>query len=202
MILLVSACDSFKGPEENTLGHAPEDEVNVLISNTIIKVDFKLDDNLSFITSGTILCKVDKIKTREELISYYKTLTPSFLAGYSSIFDFNHYDFAKVEYLLAQECFQDNCSSQTRRDVLISAVDKQKHKFGIPYVTPSLTRRTGTFLIAVILLKENDNSFVQSLLNNVDLQRTLLCLNNDIWMDDETFNNSLIQYAENFLIKE
>jgi hypothetical protein len=192
------ACQS--NDDAGQLYHSPKGEVGVTISNTIIKVDFSLDENMrSVITSEIGRHKIEYIKTREELLYFYKTLRPYFQPGYSSLGDDNDYVFAKVEYLLAQECFQDECSSQTRRDVLETVVDMQKHKFGVAYVSPSFTRRTGTFLIAVILLKEGDNSFAQALISNVELQKTLICLNNNTWMDEEKFNILLIQYAETFL---
>ncbi len=186
-----------------TLSHSPTDEISITISNAEIKVDFNLDENMrDVIASEAGQNKIDNIKTREELIEYYRTLLPCFQPGYSSMSDDNHYVFAKVEYLLAQECFQNDCSSLARRNVLENAVDKQKNKFETQYIAPSFTRRTGTFLIAVILLKEEDDSFIQALINNVDFQKVLLCLNHNTWMDAEEVNNKLIQYAENFLAKK
>ena len=200
IISSLTACKSYVDTEGKILSHRPTEEVNVVISNTSIKVDFSLDEIMRrVITSETGQHKIDSIKTLEELAGYYVTLSPYFQPGYSSLSDDNHYVFAKVEYLLAQECFQDDCKSLARRDILKTAVDKQKRKFGVPNSDPSYTRRTGTFLIAVILIKEGDDSFVHSLVNSADLQKTLLCLNNNIWMDEEEFNNLLIQYAENFL---
>ena len=199
----LSACKSLENTEGKILAHSPTEKVIVTISNFTIEVDFSLDETMRrVITSETGQHKIDSIKTREELICYYETLTPLFQPGYSSLSDDNHYVFAKVEYLLAQECFQDNCKSLTRREILEAAVDKQKHKFGVPYTAPSYTRRTGTFLIAVILIKEGDDSYIQSITNNIDLQKTLLCLNSNIWMDEEEFNDLLIQYAENFLAND
>ncbi len=202
IIPFLSGCKSLEDIGK-ILSHSPTEELNVTISNAKIKVDFSLDENMRDVIASEIGQNIiDNIKTREELIDYYKTLLPYFQPGYSSMSDDNHYVFAKVEYLLAQECFQNDCSSLVRRDVLENAVDKQKHKFGTPYIAPSFTRRTGTFLIAVILLKEKDDSFIQFLINDVDFQKVLLCLNHNTWMDGEEFNNKLIQYAENFLAKK
>jgi len=202
-IPLLSACSSLEDTEGTILAHNPTEKVIVTISNFKTEVDFSLDENMRMvITSEMGQHKIDSIKTREDLICYYKNLTPLFQPGYSSLSDDNHYIFAKVEYLLAQECFQDNCKSLTRREILEAAVEKQKHKFGVPYTAPSYTRRTGTFLIAVILIKEGDDSFIQSITNNTDLQKTLLCLNSNLWMNGEEFNDLLIQYAENFLAND
>lgn len=200
MIIFLSACKSHEHMDKTDLVYAPREEVTITTaSNKTLKVDFSQDEQMKGCINSEIgQNKIDPIKTREELINYYKALSPYFQPGYSSMSDNNHYIFAKVEYLLAQECFQDDCSSQTRKEVLKTAVDKQKHKFA-EYTAPSFTRRTGIFLIAVILVKEEDDSFVQSLSSNNELQKALLCLNHNMWMNDEEFNNLMIQYAETYL---
>jgi len=181
------------------LYHAPTREVTVKISDTTLMLDFSLDERMnSAIFSEFGENEIKKIKTREDLLSYYPTLHPLFQPGYSSMSDINEYIFTKTEYLLAQECFHDDCSSQTRKGVLRIVVGNQKKKFGVAYTSPSLTRRTGAFLIAVILVKEGDDSFIQSLKDDVDMQKTLSCLGSDIWIDEEV-NNKLIYSAEIFL---
>lgn len=201
IVSILFSCKSIQ--EGKILSHAPNEEMNVALANITIKVDFSLDDAMRGVINSEIgQNKIVNIKTREELLNYYKKLTTSFQPGYSSLSNDNEYVFSKVEYLLAQECFQDECDSDTKRNVLKTVVDKQKLKFGVAYVTPSFTRRTGAFLIAVILLTEDDNSFTQSLLNNNDMKKALLCMNNNIWMEEESYNNLLIQYAESFLAKE
>lgn len=199
-IQIISGCKSIDLNENDNLVHNPTTEVSVTISNIVIKVDFRLDENMMGVINSDIgKNKIGNIKTLNDLNNFYKTLSPSFQPGYSSRGDDNEYVFSKVEYLLAQECFQEECSSDTRRIILENAVYKQTRKFGVEWTAPSFTRRTGSFLIAIILLKEDDDSFNQSLVNSEDLQKALLCLNHDIWMDNEVFNNLLIQYAENFL---
>lgn len=200
IIAFLPACKSDNDIEAMDLAHSPTEEVSLTTtSNKTITVDFSMDEEMKgCITSEIGQNKIEHIKTREELINFYKALIPHFQPGYSSLSDDNHYVFAKAEYLLAQECFQGNCSSQTRKEVLRTAIDKQKHKFA-EYTAPSFTRRTGIFLIAVILLKEEDTAFVQSLSSNIELQNALLCLNHNRWINDEVFNNLMIQYAETFL---
>ena len=188
-------------PDDNTtlLYHEPAGEVTVKIYDTTLILGFRLDERMySAISSEFGENEINKIKTREDLISYYPTLYPSFQPGYSSMSDKNEYIFTKTEYLLAQECVHNDCSSQTRKGILKIAIGNQKKKFGVAYTSPSFTRRTGAFLIAVILVKERDESFIQSLKNDVDLQKTLLCLGTDIWIDEEV-NNKLIHSAEIFL---
>ncbi|MBK7479150.1 MAG: hypothetical protein IPI69_05035 [Bacteroidales bacterium] len=139
----LSACTSLEDPEGTVLAHNPAEKVIVTISNFKIEVDFSLDENMRMvITSEMGQHKIDSIKTREDLICYYKNLTPLFQPGYSSLSDDNDYIFAKVEYLLAQECFQDNCKSLTRREILEAAVEKQKHKFGV-LIPPFLYKKNG-----------------------------------------------------------
>lgn len=199
-LLTISGCKSINLNEDDNLAHNPTTEVSVTIFNTVIKVDFRLDENMRGVINSDIgKDKLANIKTLNDLTYFYETLSPDFLPGYSNTGDDNEYLFSKVEYLLAQECFQEECSSDIRRSILENTVYKQKGKFGVEWTTPCFTRRTGSFLIAIILLKEEDDSFSQALINSQDLQKALQCLNHDIGMDDVAFNNSLIQYAENFL---
>lgn len=194
------ACKSVEDTDGKPLTHSPQGEVAISISGQVIKVDFSLDLNMKGVIKSEISQnKTANIKTRKELISYYKTLPPYFQPGYSSLRNDNEYVFARVEYLLAQECFQDDCSSETRRDVLETVLDMQKHKYGVEYIAPFFARRTGIFLISTILIKEKDESFIQSLIDNTELRKSLTCLNNDTWMDDEEYNNLFLQFAESYL---
>lgn len=201
VVSILFSCKSIQ--EGKVLTHSPNEEVSMVFSNTTIKVDFSLDEGMSGVIASEIgQNKIVNIKTREELLNYYISLTASFQPGYSNLSNDNEYVFSKVEYILAQECFQAGCDSDTRRNVLKAVVDKQKSKFGVANVTPSYTRRTGTFLIAVILLTEADDSFIHSLIDNDNMKKALLCMNNNTWMEEEVFNDLLIQYAESFLAKE
>jgi hypothetical protein len=204
LVSIISFLVSCKSVQEGKiLTHAPNEAVSLILANTTITVDFSLDEGMSGVISSEIgQNKILNIKTLEELLNYYKSLTASFQPGYSSLSNDNEYVFSKIEYILAQECFQNTCDSYTRKNVLKAVVNKQKSKFGVANVTPSYTRRTGAFLIAVILLMEADDSFIQSIINNDDMKKALLCMNNNIWMEEESFNNILIQYAESFLAKE
>ena len=155
-IPLMFACHSDDDPK--SLYHSPIGEVMVKLADTTILLDFSKDAYMNEEILSYQNSIIDKLKTREDLISYYKALIPSFLPAYLSTSNIPDHNFAKVEYLLAQECFQNDCSSKTRREVLTTAVEKQKNKF-VTYVLSSRARRTGAFLIALNLLKEGDNSF-------------------------------------------
>ena len=195
------ACHSDDDLPES-LYHSPTGEVIVKVADTAIVVDFSLDEDMKNAMASSY--KMPDVKTREDLISHYKTLRPHFLPVYlfsSSRSDTTDHHFAKVEYWLAQECFQSDCSSETRREVLTMAVEKQKkiYVFNPPFYSfPYYSSRTGVFLIALILLIEGDHSFIQSLAHDVDMQKTLLCLNNNIWIYKKQ-SDKLVQYAEDFL---
>jgi hypothetical protein len=181
------------------LSHAPSTDTCVKNGNTIIRINFDYDDYIgSYILSEFGNYPIKSIQTRGELIDFYKARQPSFEPAYSSFIDVNNYVFAKCEYLLAQECFNNDCSSQTRKAVLQIVIDKQKRKYE-EFNYSFAARRTGIFLIAVILVKENDTSFTSALANNDDL-RNALSLNQNISIDIE-LSNLMIKFAENYLSK-
>jgi hypothetical protein len=184
-------------PMENQLelSHAPSGKIH--IADAKVEIDFGCDEYMaSHIFSEYGLAAIDKISLRGELIRFYERRNPVFEDMYSSFFDplnDNNYVLAKLEYLLAQECVQDNCSSPTRRAILRIAVDKQKHKYG-EHKLSYATRQTGIFLIAVILVRENDADFISAVHEHTDFQNALL-LNQYIRTDKE-FADMLIRYAE------
>jgi len=86
--------------------------------------------------------------------------------------------FSKLHYALAQECFQDNCSSQTRKAVLRMALER-----GIATVRDVDAyhgKKSAIFLMAVILIKEKDTDFIAALYDHPDLQKSI-CLEVDSW---------------------
>jgi hypothetical protein len=183
---------------EMALSHAPAGKVHIATAK--VEIDFSCDEYMaSHILSGYGQPAIDSIYTRGGLIRFYEERRPGFEYQYSSYFnpnDDNDYVFPKLEYLLAQECLQDNCSSQTRKVVLRIAVDKQKHKYA-EYKNSFTARQTGIFLMAVILVRENDAAFTSAVHKHTDFQNTLL-LSMDIRVDKE-FSDVMIRYAENFL---
>jgi hypothetical protein len=207
-LFLVFGCRSEEEPEfisnavpdrENNLelSHAPAGKVRMTTSN--VEIDFGYEGYIA----DRILSKIgqmalDTIYTRGRLIRFYETRRPVFRDFYSSHIppDDNDFLFSKLEYLLAQECFQANCSAQTRRTVLQIALDKQKNKYN-PNEDSSVTRKTGLFLMAVILVRENNPAFISAVRQDADLQNALL-LKPDMRADKE-LADTLIRYAENFL---
>lgn len=183
---------------EMELSHAPAGKIHM--ANANVEIDFGCDEYMaSHILSEYGQATIDTVYTRGELIRFYEARHPDFEYGYSSYFNpysDNDYVFPKLEYLLAQECVQDNCSSRTRKAVLRIAVDKQKHKYDA-YKNSFTARQTGIFLMAVILAGENDAAFISAVHKSTDFQNALL-LNRNIRTDKE-FSDTLIQYAENFL---
>jgi hypothetical protein len=178
------------------LSHAPEGKIHI----AGVDIDFGCDEYMaSHIHSEYGQTAIDTIHTRGDLICFYGLRHPVFEYGYSSFLDpynDNDYVFPKLEYLLAQECCQEDCSSQTRKAVLQMALDKQKHKYD-DHKSAYTARQTGIFLIAVILVMENDGGFISAVRKNRDLQKALL-LKQDI-PADKAFGDTLIRYAESFL---
>jgi hypothetical protein len=183
---------------EKELSHAPAGKIHMPTAQ--VEIDFGGDEYMaSYISSEYGQTAIDTIHTRGELIRFYEMRRPVFEYSYSSFLDpynDNDYVFSKLEYLLAQECCQENCSSQTRKIVLQMAVDKQKQKYD-ENKRSHTTRQTGIFLISVILVMENNADFIAIVHENADFQNALL-LNRNIRTDKE-FSDTLIRYAENFL---
>jgi hypothetical protein len=180
------------------LSHTPTGKVRIAASD--IEIDFSCDEYMAAnILSGYGQLATDSAHTRGELIRFYEARRPVFEYGYSSYrnpYGDDDYVFPKLEYMLAQECLQDNCSSQTRKVILRIAIDKQKQKYD-EYKDAYTARRTGLFLMAVILTGENDAAFTSAVHTYTDLQSALL-LSIDIPPDKE-FSDAMIQYAESFL---
>ena len=189
--LFVISCNS---PTDGEFSNSPTDEVNVS-EDTTYTVDFRCDfcESLMF---EVLPNEFSELKTRNDLINYYKNLRPSFLPSYSSMTDINQLVFARVEYMLAQECFNDNCGSNIRKDVLQLVVDKQKSKWE-QYTSPDCTQKTGVFLMAVILLKERENTV--KFIDSTTLQKALKCLSNETLFVSKDFSDLIIDCSVKFL---
>jgi hypothetical protein len=79
------------------------------------------------------------------------------------------------------------------------AVEKQPLKYR-EYFCSHTAKRTGLFLMAVIMAKEKNEAFVAAVLQDVDLQNTL-CLNSRIRVDDE-FRDIIAAFAEKLLFNK
>ena len=149
---------------------------------------------------------LDIIRTVGQLANIYadfKKNKPSFQLSYSSI----HYSptdadyiYETVEYLLSQACFQDDCSSQTRKAVLKMALQNQTYKFG-DYQTSFKARRSGIFLMASILVKEGYEKFLNTVHEDTDLQNALSMSIED-YRVDKKFSNLVSEYAYNYLVQK
>lgn len=190
------------------LSYTPTDKVIVNAAGKNIEIDFTCNESLTEHIFNYAERLHDTVHTLGKLADAYKIQRATFWPGASSLYLPPYYDadyiFPKLEYLLAQECMQNNCCSDTRKAILRMAVDKQKLKSELTkqyYMTHSALQ-TGEFLMAVILVKENDRAFINALGRDVDL-RNALSLNiiniqiSSIYRSE--FEIKMIQFAENFL---
>ncbi|MCL1933164.1 MAG: hypothetical protein FWF53_05080 [Candidatus Azobacteroides sp.] len=148
--------------------------------------------------------KLDTVRTIGQLAAVYKGFGqhfPDFEWEWSSAYypftDANHI-YSTIEYLLAQACFQDDCSSSTRKAVLKMAVEKQTYKFE-EYKNSYMARRAGIFLMTTIMVKEMDFTFLTAVQKNRDLQNALCLMADDLPIDEE-FSNFVRNFATNYLL--
>jgi len=197
-MLLLASCHSSIDTG-TSLSNKPINEVELKTSNETFKVDFGFNDycKQTFMDLDILSSLFAELKTRDDLINYYKTLLPGFLPGYSNLQpqDSREYLFVKIEYMLAQECFSDNCDSKTRKEVLQLVSNFQKAKYG-EYINPICAQKSGVFLMAVILVKERAKSI--KFINTATLQQALLCLNSEEGVSED-FSNLITACSEKFL---
>ena len=142
------------------------------IANQSIIIDFTPDEQIAQAISyrnihyenGQILPGnlFDIFPTFGQLIDYYDRIRCGYHPGYSSLLvplTNGELTYPPVEYAIAQECFRDNCPTELRKVVLQMALDKPERKTRCSVLVSSRTRRTGMFLMAVILVKEKDTDF-------------------------------------------
>lgn len=186
--------------QELELSRQPVEDVIIEVPGKELTIDFESKEFIKDCIFGAAgEAAVKDIRTRGELVHFYQNRETHFQYGYSSFFDFdNDGDFVlpKLEYALAQECFQDNCSSDTRRAILQAVIEKQKLKYE-EYLNTYTTIRTGLFLMTVILLKEKDMAFIRAMDKDKEIQNTL-SLTPETNCDKE-FGKKMIQYSINFL---
>jgi hypothetical protein len=189
----ICAADSAK-----YLSYAPTSKVVVNAAGKNTEIDFNCNEYIAERIFEYDDRLHDTVHTLGQLANAYKVQLPRFWTvgpPISPYFD-GDYVFPKLEYLLTQECIQDNCCSDTRKAILRMAVDKQKLKYE-DWAMTITTRQTGVFLMAVILVKENDSAFINALSRDIDLQNALsLSITRLV---DKEFGNKMMQFAENFL---
>ena len=196
-VFLFVSCNSSLDVKETKLLNTPVDKVNLTVENESFVVDFRFDNfcKQNYFDEEILPNVFAELKTRDDLINYYKTLLPGFLPGYSSVWpDKGEYRFVNVEYMLSQECFSNKCDSKIRKEVLLLVVDYQKSKFQ-EYTHPWCTQKSGVFLMAVILAKENA---FPKFIDSSTLQKALLSLSSEEFITKE-FSDLMIECSENFL---
>lgn len=231
LALSMFACQPFDDPETPSLiddvpnldgipkwelSYSPTKLEYMNIEEQSVEIDFSLDeimaDAISFrgsyfrdngqVFEGDLF---DTYTSFDKLAGYYgrNKLAYNFSYSSNSLIDGGEIVYPPVEYALAQECFRDDCPTEARKIILKMALDKHKRKTGIPYLLSFNSRRTGMFLMAVILAKERDTAFLATVRENPNIQNTLR-LN----LDTESLLNILIntktdstvcQLVENFL---
>ena len=206
-MLLMTSCQSYSLEEEkNLLLHEPVEKVNITVANETFTIDFTRNGtcvDTYVYNDGSSYSYIDFIKTNEwtidNLINSYKNIRPPFKPGYMDLAAWEELQLSSIEYILAQECFSDHCNSKIREEVLQLVFDRQKGKYDHKqYVCYGCAIKTGVFLMAVILVKEYENS--AAFINKKSLQQALLCLNNED-LDIEEFSNVFIEYSKKFLNK-
>ena len=222
LIFLLFSCQSMDGIENymseveisalgitnedanRKLSGAPNGVVTVKTENQSVEINFGLSDENSAYIKETYggPSVLDTISTVGKLISTYKEVKPHFEKGWSSLCyppNNGNYVIPKLAYTLAQECFHNNCSSQTRKAVLQIAVGKQI--VGEEYIINYAAKRISIFLMTVILAKEQDTDFLTAVSNNQDLRNAMSLKTDDMRFDDE-FYNYVKRFAQNFLINQ
>ena len=169
---------------------------DVTVSDEKFTIDFNSDAAcIQNVNYNALSDDFAKLKTRDDLIVFYSSLTSRYQSGYSSISDINESVFVRVEYMLAQECFSESCDSKFRTEVLELAANHQKTKYG-EYIHPLCAQKSGVFLMAIILVKERKGS--EKFIDAKTLQKALLCLDRDEFISED-FSNTIIKCSERFL---
>ena len=188
--------------DESTLLREPTGEVTVTVGDVDFSVDFRFDAfcmeaQLNYTPSN----RQSAIKSREELVDFYISMAPyGYYPSSVNLFLLRESYCIYIEYLLAQECFSDDFDSETRRNILPFIIAHQKTKYMFWDVTPvhaPCAQKCGVFIMAVILLKERNES--AKYIDDDTLQQALSILNTDTWGVDEEFSNFIIECAEKLL---
>lgn len=221
------------------LSHAPTGIVYVETEYQPVKIDFTLGDLTSYFdTYGRMeiyTCdplnpekygnkvfegKIGNIPNLGTLVDIYKKYCARYSRGYLNydpernnvpVERDGNYVLFKLHYALAQECFQDDCSTQTRKAVLQMVLDRQIAKNSewltgqelfIENAIQTPAKKSAIFLMAVILTKEKDADFIAAVIENQGLQQKAICLNVDMegsayWIGELGY--LVTQYAESFL---
>lgn len=208
----------FKEDANRKLSRKPTGVVYVATNDQTFKFDFSTDEHLAVVNyknthyydqdqilEGNIF---DAFPTVGKLAGYYKRSQLGYDYGWSNYRKPEYFSgeamYAPIEYALAQECFRDECSTITRKAILQMAIEKHKDKTENEFLETTRARRTGMFLMAIILVKENEIDFITAVRENTDLQN-ILSMNLDLRTLLNLFTSSKIddtmcQLSDNFLL--
>jgi len=224
----------FKGDADKKLSHNPTGVVYIETKKQSVKIDFSLGEYFThYITTynkmeiytydSKLSADGNEIKIFEgniydiptlgELVDIYKRYKLKVCIPFSSssAFAFVPYEMdavyvlPKLEYALAQECFWDNFNTQTRKAILQMVLEK---KIGSDWFALNdlfiTAKKTRIFLMAIILIKENDADFISAIQKNAALKKdtTILKFDNEgcaYWMHD--LYDLVSQYAKKYLSK-
>ena len=166
---------------------------------TSVKMEIHLRDFSINITERNFEGDIHAVSTLGRLVYIYQKFQPYFVSYRLSESRDCDYILPKLEYSLAQQCFQDSCSSITRKAVLHRAIDIQEFIFEDKVIIGnSHAIRSNIFLMAVILAKENDAAFMAAVSDNKDLQIVLRAMNAPISLLFP--NRELSDYVKQFAI--
>ena len=186
------------------------------IGNQLIEIDFTLDEIMaeaisyrsSYFRDNNQVFEgdlFDTFTTFDEIAGFYERSQLGYQPAYSSLSNpfGGEAVYPSIEYALAQECFMNDCPKEIRKAVLSISLEKYERKINQLYLNSFNSRRTGMFLMAVILVKEGNTAFLAAVRENPNIQNTLrLNLDSDSRMNILTGSETdsiICQLAENFL---
>jgi len=199
MLFMWSCSSSIDG---TMLLNAPTEEVKLTVENETFIVDFRFDVGCKQNMSNWDLPEAyAKLKTRNDLLNFYKTCKVPIERGPYHIPTSFGAMFPIIEYRLAQECFSDKYNSEFRKEVLQLAVNMHTRELDTDpmnsfYTIESCAKKSGVFLMAVILAKERKHT--TNLIDRATLQQALLFLSNDEFVSED-FHKFIIECSEKFL---
>ena len=165
--------DTFWDEDGTLLLKTPEEKVTLKFSKGKFTVDFSIGSSL-YVTPTSYEDAKNYYETRGDLINRYKAIR-TFYPAYDNMAFMTAMWLISLEYMLAQECFSDRCTSEERKAVLQLVVEKQKKKYEGDSGVGSLgAGRSGVFLMAVILAKERGRS--AKIIDSETLQHALWAL--------------------------
>ena len=227
MFACQSAADEFgigdygNNYEDKKLSHKPTGKEHEKIADQSVIIDFSPDAIIAesifyrkpYYDNDQVFERnlFDAFPTVGQLMDYYDRCQLGYNIGYSNYMPPSYFQgeivYPPIEYALAQECYREDCPTDIRKAVLRMALDKHERKTSGSYLNSHTARRTGLFLMAVILVKEKDADFLTAVRENKNVQNTLrLNLDTESQLNMIGIGNAIdpvvCKFAENFLSKK